>query len=345
MKLVLPCKFSVTAYSMLITVFPVKVLSIILQVKVFLVKNMTKLLLSLPLLLAISFFSLSVSANSDVKKTPENKKEQPAYFDHLTSERKTAFDPYIITPHKMTYLLPLSYSNNINKEAYKSEGDFADKLNNIEAKFQISLKVPLTRDALFTEGDSLAFGFTLQAWWQLYNHDLSRPFRETNYQPEIFYTMPLNWQPAGGSTNLTLGFEHQSNGRTQIISRSWNRFYATFTFAKDNYALSFRPWWRIPEGDEITTPEESGNDNPDIIDYMGHFELIAAYKWNELEFAFTGRQNFRTHKGGMELGMTFPLSGKLKGYLQYNQGYGESLIDYNHSQQRIGVGIALTEIF
>ena len=289
-------------------------------------------------------FAFSTYATQDASDD-EEAVESPAYFDHLTAERKSSFDPYIITPHKMTYFLPISYTNNINKEAYQGEGDFAEKLNNLEAKFQISLKVPLTRSDLFTTGDSLAFGFTLQSWWQLYNHDLSRPFRETNYQPEIFYITPLDWQPAGGSTNLTVGFEHQSNGRTQMISRSWNRLYATLTFAKDNYAVSLRPWWRIPEGDKVTTPDESGNDNPDITDYMGHFELIGAYKWNELEFAFTGRRNFSENKGGMEIGMTFPLAYKLKGYVQYAQGYGESLIDYNHYQKRIGIGIALTEIF
>ncbi|PCI51644.1 MAG: phospholipase [Gammaproteobacteria bacterium] len=293
------------------------------------------------------FLLLPLIANANTTNNNETSsiEQKPAYFDRLDAEHKSSFDPYIITPHKMTYFLPISYTNNINKEAYEGEGNYGQKLNNIEAKFQISLKIPLTREKLFHENDNLAFGFTLQSWWQLYNHDLSRPFRETNYQPEIFYTTPLTWQPANGKTNLVIGFEHQSNGRTQTISRSWNRLYATFTFAKDNYAISFRPWWKIPEGDKVTTPEESGNDNPDITDYMGHFELIGAYKWQEFEFAFTGRRNFKENKGAIELGMTFPLSGKLKGYLQYAQGYGENLIDYNHYQKRIGVGIALTEIF
>jgi len=295
-------------------------------------------------LLMLLLSALSHAEAENITKEVEES-QQPAYFDRLAAERKSSFDPYIITPHKMTYFLPISYTNNINREAYEGEGDFADKLNNIEAKFQISLKIPLTREALFTEGDSIAFGFTLQSWWQLYNQSLSRPFRETNYQPEIFYITPLDWQPFAGKTNLTVGFEHQSNGRTQMLSRSWNRLYATLTFAKDNYAISLRPWWKIPEGDKLTTPDESGNDNPDITDYMGHFELIGVYKWHEFEFAFTGRRNFKENKGGMELGMTFPLTGKLKAYLQYNHGYGESLIDYNHYQQRIGIGVALTEIF
>ena len=78
---------------------------------------------------------------------------------------------------------------------------------------------------------------------------------------------------------------------------------------------------------------------------MGHFELMGAYQWGSLEFSLKGRENFSTHKGSIELGMTFPLTGRLKGFLQYSNGYGESLIDYDHSQQRIGIGFALTDIF
>ena len=73
--------------------------------------------------------------------------------------------------------------------------------------------------------------------------------------------------------------------------------------------------------------------------------MIFAYKWDSIEFSFTGRENFKEHHGGMDFGVTFPLTGRLNGYFQYTNGYGESLIDYNHSQQRIGIGIALTNIF
>ncbi|ALO33584.1 phospholipase [Colwellia sp. MT41] len=285
---------------------------------------------------------IAVAANKVSK--PSETKGESAYFDRLSTQKKAEFDPYIMTPHKMTYLLPLSVSNNMNRQAYDGIGQWGEDIQSIEAKFQFSFKIPLTRTAIFTEGDSLEFGFTLQSWWQLYNQELSRPFRETNYQPELFYTAPLTWQPLGGQTNMVVGFEHQSNGRTQMLSRSWNRLYYIFTFAKDNYALSLRPWWKIPEGNKETTPTESGNDNIDITDYMGHFDLTVLYKWDSLEFSFVGRRNFKEQKGGFEVGMTFPLSGKLKGYLQFTNGYGESLIDYNHAQKTFGIGIALTEI-
>ena len=269
----------------------------------------------------------------------------PAYFKKLAAEEKLGFDPYVMSPHKMTYVLPFSYSNNTNRDIYGDIGEWGDKMQSLELKFQISLKVPLNEDDIFIEGDRFDFAFTLQAWWQLYNQDLSRPFRETNYEPELFYTAPLAWRPYDGQTNIVFGFEHQSNGRTQLLSRSWNRFYSTFTFAKDNYAISLRPWWIVPEGSKETTLREAANDNIDIEDYMGNFDLTVLYKWQSLEFSFIGRRNFKENNGGMELGMTFPLSGKLKGYFQVTSGYGESLIDYNHSQETVGIGISLTEIF
>jgi len=267
-----------------------------------------------------------------------------AISKRMIAEHQLAFDPYVITPHKMNYILPASISNGINKTAYKSFGEWSENLEDIEAKFQLSIKVPLNTKSILNHGDGLYFGFTLQSWWQVYSKNISKPFRETNYQPEMFYLTPLNWHPNDGNTGLMLGVEHQSNGRTQALSRSWNRVYVNFLYEKDNFALSFKPWWRLPEEEKASSTADEGDDNPDINDYMGHFEFGMAYTWDEYELSFKGRENFSTHKGGMELGLTFPLWGKLRGYLQYTNGYGESLIDYNHSQQRIGIGFALTDI-
>jgi len=274
------------------------------------------------------------------------KKIQPSAVEkRFKSERKLAGEPFVIIPHKKNYILPISYTDNINKPVYVIDNSRSKALKNSEAKLQISFKVPLLTNDLFIKGDSISFGFTLQSWWQVYTQELSRPFRETNYQPEFFYFAPLNLDILGGKTGFFLGIEHQSNGQSQKLSRSWNRVYANFIFAKDNFALSMRPWVRIPEGNKITTAEDSGNDNPDISDYMGNFELMTVYKWENIEFSAKGRENFKKHKGAIEVGITFPLSGKLRGYFQYFNGYGESLIDYNHSQERFGLGVALNDYF
>ncbi len=155
---------------------------------------------------------------------------------------------------------------------------------------------------------------------------------------------PLDWHPLGSNTGLVIGAEHQSNGRSQLLSRSWNRVYLNFLYEKGNFALSFKPWVRLPEDDKEFTLASDGDDNPDIGDYMGHFELGIVYEWEDYEFSALGRENFAKHHGTIELGVTFPLWGKLRGYAQYINGYGESLIDYNHKQQRFGLGIALTNV-
>ena len=81
--------------------------------------------------------------------------------------------------------------------------------------------------------DVLFFGFTLQSYWQMYNSDISSPFRETNYQPEIFYGF-INDLKVGEWTNRVniIGIEHQSNGRTQPLSRSWNQNLCQFYLGK-----------------------------------------------------------------------------------------------------------------
>ncbi len=267
-----------------------------------------------------------------------------AISKRLKRERNMQFSPFVLTPHKMNYILPVYSTNAINKDVYATFSGYEDNLEDLETKFQISYKVPLNPNQILVEGDALYLGFTLQAWWQTYAENISKPFRETNYNPELFYLMPLEWQPFGGNTGFVLGFEHISNGRSQILSRSWNRVYAHLLFEKNNFAFSFKPWVRLNEGRKEFELDPDGDDNPDILDYMGHFEVAMAYQWGDKELNFIGRENFATNRGFAELGFTFPLWGKLKGYATASNGYGESLIDYNYRQTRFGIGIALNDL-
>ena len=271
------------------------------------------------------------------------KEDENLAVNRLETERKNAFEPFVMTAHRLNYLLPITYSDSINDKAYEGT-DWSEGLEHAEAEFQISFKVPLNYSDLLFEGDGLFFGMTLKSFWQVYADEISRPFRETNYRPELFYVTPTPWTPFGGTTAFGVGIEHESNGQRQDLSRSWNRVYSQFYFAKDNFLIALQPWWRIPESDKNDPSDSSGDDNPDIEDYMGHFELSSVYKWNDLEFSFLGRENFSTHKGYAELGLTFPIWGKVRGYAKYSSGYGSSLIDYNQNQQRVGLGIAITGI-
>lgn len=288
------------------------------------------------ILLKAKFDEISVSKNKNVNLG--------AISRRILTEKETEFEPYVITPHRINYILPAYSSNAVNTKPYQSFDEYPENLSDIETHFQLSLKVPLNHESLFIDGDGLYLGFTLQAWWQIYASNISKPFRETNYQPEMFYLAPLTLHPFDGNTGFMLGVEHQSNGKSQGLSRSWNRAYLAFLFEKNNFALSFKPWYRFSEKEKEFPLDPNGDDNPDISDYMGHFELAMVYKWDDVELSFTGRQNFSKNKGAAQFGITFPLWGKLRGYATAFSGYGDSLIDYNYSQTRFGIGVALSNI-
>jgi phospholipase A1 len=150
-----------------------------------------------------------------------------------------------------------------------------------EVKFQISFKFPLAYH-FFTETDALYFAFTSLSYWQLYNRDISSPFRETNYEPEVWWQFPFDWNALGFKGRIaSLGLVHQSNGRSEFdqapLSRSWNRIYANFVFERGIWALALKPWWRIPEDDE-------NDNNPDIHNYLGCGESLLDYNKNNTRY-------------------------------------------------------------
>lgn len=257
----------------------------------------------------------------------------------------------VITPHKRNYLLPLSYVSNPNTRPFGGLNELSDEpsgeqLDNLEVKYQLSIKVPIYND--FSDDDqAVFFGFTLQSFWQFYNNEISSPFRETNYEPEVFWVNYLDPENVlwGDEMAIAIGMSHQSNGRSQPNSRSWNRVYANFLWEKDGFVFSFKPWYRIPEDRKEDPMEAKGDDNPDIYKYMGYFEFGGAYRYEDHEFSFMTRNNLNSdNRGAIQLDWSFPLWGRLRGYAQYFNGYGESLIDYNADIERIGVGILLTDL-
>ena len=265
--------------------------------------------------------------------------------ERVRAERRAAFNPYVLTAHRQNFILPAYATTELNEDAYRDTGSgYGDDLQPVELRFQVSLKAQLNGSDLLLKDDSLSFGLTLEAWWQVYNASLSRPFRETNYTPELFYLKPLLWGPLGGSTSFTLGLSHQSNGQGGELSRSWNRVYAGLIYENGGFVARLRPWYRIPEDEEDFPGDPRGDDNPDILDFMGHGDLSLYLRRGTREYAALMRLNTATGHGAVRLGYTFPLTPRFRGLVEYFVGYGDSLIDYDHFQQRVGVGVALTDL-
>jgi phospholipase A1 len=256
-------------------------------------------------------------------------------------EAAAADNPFLLLPHRPNYILPFSYSLEPNTEAQGlSEGD----LDRLEIIFQVSLKLMIDEDFLGTKGDLYA-AYTNRSWWQAYNGERSSPFRETNHEPELFWLFDTDWTiPGFKSSTTVLGISHQSNGQSGSLSRSWNRIYLNLFMERNNTVVSFKPWYRIPEKEKESPEDPSGDDNPDIDRYMGFWELGLLAKRGRSTFTMLVRNNLREdNKGAVQFGWSYPLSGKIKGYMQLFDGYGDSLIDYDHRTTRIGVGFLLAD--
>jgi phospholipase A1 len=260
----------------------------------------------------------------------------------LSSDQKQG--TFRVAPHKPVYILAAFHSSHANdRPTSPSEGhSVLDSLNllDTETKFQISLKSKLWENLLGENGD-LWFGYTQSSRWQIYNAELSRPFRETDYEPELMlnfrttYDLPFGWtgRMAG------LGFTHVSNGRDIPLSRSWNRVIGWVGIDRPGWTIMARPWVRLHES-------PSSDDNPDIEDFMGRGELLVTRNWGAHEISALFRHSLRDgdrSRGALELNWTFPIFGELKGPLQFFTGYGESLIDYNHTANYVGLGVSLIE--
>jgi len=271
--------------------------------------------------------------------------ELPAVTRRVTYESKNQGNLFTIIPHRPNYLLLASYNDNLSGEGLQLEDS---ELDYTEVKFQLSFKAPLTRDLFGYENGRLYAAYTMKSLWQAYNNDISSPFRETNHEPEIFVALKSDREFFGiNNPYILAGVSHQSNGRGGDRSRSWNRLYLDFIFERGDFALSIKPWYRLPEESKSFLGDPGGDDNPDISSYMGYGELTAGWSKYGHTVSIMLRNNLRHdhNRGAVELGWSFPLGDEipLKGYLQYFNGYGESLIDYNTSVNRIGLGVLLTD--
>jgi phospholipase A1/A2 len=220
----------------------------------------------------------------------------------------------------------------------------------LNAKFQISLRYRLFDDRgrlarRLRWIDDLYLSFSQTALWDL--SELSKPFTDVSYRPRLYFANYDLTSYLGG--RLRLGFEagagHESNGKEGADSRSFNMAYLrpTLTFGDPEGLRAYlAPLIHNYIGDE---------ENPDLHHYRGYVDwLFGVGSKGGLDFWATLRKGTRSDFGSLEVAASYPLSklsgGDLTGWLmlQYFNGYGESLLDYNRkldSQLRLGIAIAL----
>ncbi len=268
----------------------------------------------------INFFNSHINDYED-KQTGENVKQM-------------IMSSFNIYPYKSNYFLPVNYDSKQREERKQ-----------YESKFQLSIRKPISYN-IFGLNEEINFAYTQTSWWQTFAP--SAPFRETNYQPELFVTFPstFDYEPLKA---YKVGFIHESNGRGGDDSRSWNRIYLESYLKFGNLFVIPKVWYRIPEKEKIDANDTNGDNNPDIRKYLGYGDLSFIYPYKNQTFKAKFRNNLGTNgnKGSAQLDWTFPLTSdkseqSLFGYIQLFNGYGESLIDYDKHMNKISIGIAIS---
>lgn len=251
------------------------------------------------------------------------------------------YDDYYVTRTKDTASrLSLHQPNYFDVVSWSDQSSFKEITYQLSAKFNLV--------------DNLYFAYTQNSYWELYDRLDSRPFRETNYQPEIFYRVApdkTGWlmQTLFDVDSLPIGFDfgfvHESNGEDIPLSRSWNRLFVEPFWQSENHFAAIKLWYRLPEEKRKDETKAAGDDNPDILDYYGYSKFTYKYRlpdaYNNIGIGLYLGGNIATKRGSTKLEVTIPFAEDLYLMVSGFTGYGYSLQNYNKSTSSAGFGLML----
>jgi phospholipase A1/A2 len=249
--------------------------------------------------------------------------------------------------YQPNYVLPIHYTTRINRspQSPTQAPVLLPEYRREEAKFQLSLRTKLAQDVPGIGGDFWV-AFTQQALWQIYNGADSKPFRNTDYQPEAIYILPtgkgLRDLPFGWRWGYTqFGLAHQSNGQSDPLSRSWNRIYLGAGFERGDWSLTAKFNKRLKESAET-------DNNSDLVPFRGRGEFQLTYAHGLHTASVLYRSTLQNVKyGAVQLEWTYPIfrdqPNGLRWFVQGFSGYGETLTDYNFRQTSVGAGVTFLQ--
>lgn len=233
----------------------------------------------------------------------------------------------LFMPYKNNYIVFGSMENDDGTAPFSGQS--------LDIKFELGMKF-----TLFPQIDELKFlapvkfGYSQRSWWDI--SESSAPFKEHNYNPEVFWDFTEALERPSSRTRLHIfdyaGMEHQSNGLDGIASRSWDRVYGQRELRlSETWGWTLKYWHILNAGDF----------NDDIQDYIGQAEItthIDVNNWADI--------NIKTSKGhetetiNYQVDLIFPMSQWVNSrfVLSYYNGYGEALISYNKKTTSLRAG-------
>lgn len=245
------------------------------------------------------------------------------------SEHKINLIDFAMALNRPNYILPYYYTASPYQNVYEGDTPLNQRINQNEFKFQLSLLVPVVQSVMNMPLD-INLSYTQMSYWQVYS--TSAWFRETDYEPELIFNYTLD-----PYNQVGLSLNHESNGRGGTEERAWNRLIGLYTYGHNNWMVTARAWVLIFKADS------SDLYNPDIVDYLGHGDLTGSYEIGKLVISLTGGNFERIHQSHFQGSLSYPITNKIRLYLQGYAGYGQSLIEYNHRTNAFGLGIAFND--
>lgn len=204
--------------------------------------------------------------------------------------------------------------------------------HNSDVKFQLSISQRLTKSKL--PFDSYLFiQYTQKAFWDVFRESL--PMRDLNFNPGIgLGHLIIRHNKYIGKAYLML--EHESNGRDSIDSRSWNKITLSCALVlNDNWETQFKIWIPIIDGEN----------NKDILKYNGIFQFAVNYrtcnKRLQIGALITQRKAWFGFNTQLELSYKFNKRENQFFFIQYYNGYGENLLEYNQYKNMLRVGFVI----
>lgn len=204
---------------------------------------------------------------------------------------------------------------------------------NTNVKFQISIAQRLTK-ATLPFGTYFYLFYSQKCFWNVFEN--SMPMRDLNFNPGIGLTKPL-FVKNRFIGKVSLIVEHESNGRDSIYSRSWNKIsLAGNILVDDNLMVHAKIW----------IPIVDGVNNKDIVKYCGIFQSGVQVWSNNRKFfgdvTIVKRKGINLNYNTiLQLAYRFSKQSNQFFFLQYYNGYGEGLLDYNKFRSQLRVGMVI----
>lgn len=204
---------------------------------------------------------------------------------------------------------------------------------NTDIKFQISIQQRLTRSTL-PFGTYLYLFYSQKCWWNVLEN--SMPMVDLNFNPGIGLAKPL-FVKNRYVGKATLMAEHESNGRDGLASRSWNKISLAASIMIDPQVTVHGKVW---------IPIVDGQNNRDILDYSGIYQVGTEFTSRNRRFTasvvLVKRRGWKLNYNTIiELGYRIFRRDNQFLFLQFYNGYGECMLDYNQFRSRVRFGIVI----